>query len=324
MNVEFLRASSINTFEDCQFRYYLHNVIGMESKPGKKALLGTCYHWVFETLAKAKKNGHYKLGGRLIDRHYLTKVSWDHHDKLYPGLLEEKPDYKTLQKLVEIGWQADWNPLNLDILDVEKQFDIEVQGKGFKGSSGNHIRLRGTMDLVSLVNSDTIRISDYKTGMRKAWQGNYNYDEDSLKDTTQFKCYDTARRVIYPDYKYCLMSMIFVKEGGIYTVTFEDYELYENMEDIRRTIAEIKSCEIPNRLIDDKSRKDEHFKCRYVCPVGSRTDMYTSDCTKLYKLMLQGRHDTVTELTCQGHTISPRNDYSGSKIFQGTLKLDKP
>ena len=55
MNIQYLRASSIKTYEGCQFQFFLESILQIPSGSGKKALLGTIVHHVLEIMAKANR-----------------------------------------------------------------------------------------------------------------------------------------------------------------------------------------------------------------------------------------------------------------------------
>lgn len=322
MQIDSLRASSINTYQDCQFKYYLQQVIGFESKAGRKALIGTTFHHVQELLAKAKRNNHYLLKDKFTNLDFLTDICYNHYSKKEPGLFQEG-DRDIIRGYCDIAWETNYNPLNLKIVDIEKQFDIEVNEPGFRTVENKNMRLRGTIDLIAENDPETLHIIDWKTGRRTDWVEGYLKDEETLPKDTQFQVYNLARKVIYPQYKYCLFTVIYISDGGPYSFTFEDGDLVNQLENIRRVFAAIRYNENPQRLIDDRSRNKEFFKCKYVCQFGDRKNMKESDCEKYYRLFCAYKESELHQLKIDKSCgkASRRNDYDQNGIFKGTLKL---
>jgi hypothetical protein len=169
---------------------------------------------------------------------------------------------------------------------------------------------------------ETLHIIDWKTGKRTAWVGNYLKDEETLKNDIQFQVYDIARRAIYPQYKYCLFTVIYISETGPYTFTFNDTDLPASYENIRRELVSIKNNDNPQRLMDNSQRKNEFFKCKHVCQFGHKTNLKESDCQKYYKLFMQYEDKKLQQIaidsTCT--KVSRRNDYNKAGIFKGSIK----
>lgn len=322
MQIDSLRASSINTYKDCQFKYYLQQVIGFESKAGRKALIGTAFHHVQEFLARAKRNGHYRLNDKFTNLDFLTDICYNHYNKKEPGLFQDG-DRDIIRSYCDLAWESNYNPLKLNILDIEKQFDIGIAEPGFRTFENKNMRLRGTIDLITIDDPDTLHIIDWKTGRRTDWVEGYLKDEETLPLDTQFQVYNLARKVIYPQYKYCLFTVIYISEGGPFSFTFEEADIPGQLENIRRVFAEIRANEDPQRLIDDKSRSKEFFKCKYVCQFGDRKDMRQSACQKYYKLFCSYKENELYQLKIDESCgkISRRNDYDQPGIFKGTFKL---
>lgn len=326
MNINALRASSVNTFYDCQFKYYLINDVGFESIAGKKAYLGTIFHAIMEILAKARKTGHYLLKDKFTDPLYLTDICWDHYvdANTWPFELEEV-DYKFVKKLVLRACESRYNPLKLKVLEIERQFDIEMDYPGFKTVEGPNMRLRGTIDLIYEIDHETLGILDWKTGLRKDWISGKDKDEESLKKDIQFKVYDLARRLIWPQYKYCLLTMHYINNGGPFTISLTKDDMLDTIQKLRKSFNQIKATDKPTRIFDDPARrKAEGFKCKYVCQFGHRTNMFGSECTEFYKKFNKGQQEQLVQISIDrsGGDASRRNDYSRKGIFQGVINSD--
>jgi hypothetical protein len=340
MKINFLRASSINTYHDCQWKFFLEQVCGFESMAGKKATLGTISHHVLEILAKAKKTGHYKLNDKFTDVNYLARICWNHYantdEGIKNGIVKDfaGADFKFVLDQVNAVMNSKYNPLLLDILDTEKQFEIEINRPGFEYKYENDftskeeegfMKIRGTIDLVTKINDDTIEIIDYKTGERKDWvTGKPKEIEDFFSDM-QLKVYDVATRAIYKDYKFRMFTIIFTRNGGPFTVTFDMSDYRQTLNEISKIYRNVLDNYDPVRIIDDPTRSDR-WKCKRVCYFGRNVDDNgISLCEKYYKLY-SPKTPKLSTLTLRTEAIeaskssnSRRNDYSHAKIFKGKL-----
>lgn len=289
MQINYLRASTINTYSDCPWKFFLLYVIGFTSTPNKKAMLGTIVHHVLEILAKAKKIGYSKLYERkLTNPQYLLDICWDRYKNNYGHLFEmNSEDYQFCEKQILYVLSSPFNPLNLKILDTEKQFDITIAKPHFEYDYNNYINgdyesgylsLRGTIDLITEVDEDTIEIIDYKTGLQKDWiTGKEKEFEDFYKDI-QLRMYDIATNTIYSKYKNRLLTIIYTQTESPFTITFSTKDYQISLDTLRRFYNDISKDNTFKRLKDNKARfRTEAFKCHYVCQFGKITHDYQSD-----------------------------------------------
>lgn len=353
MNINSLRASSIESFDDCQFKYFLNNICNIDSVPNKKALLGTIVHHVLEIIAKTKKTGHYKLKSKINNHSYLLDLCWNKYCKQHEHLFEfEKKDKTFCLQMIENVLQSDYNPLNYKILATEQQFALKINRPGFKD-----FELRGTMDLIVEIDKDTIGLNDYKTGLRKDWSTGKLKEYEDFLETTQLQVYDLALKALYPQYKYRQLTLYYTQDGGPFTVSFDDNGRNKSISKIRWYYNTIKGTDIAGRLKDDPKKKDQAWKCLYVCQFGKfiqsyrskdnkeilRTYSYkelktaplsldvrgteyvkygraVSECDQLYRQYTASSESKFIELTSSATKASSRrNDYSHDKISKGVI-----
>lgn len=339
MKIDFLRASSINTYKDCQWKFFLEQVCGFQSMAGKKATLGTIAHHVLEILAKAKKTGHFKLEDKFTNTDYLCRICFNHYAKSPEGVKnglkygDVGADYKFVVQQVLSVMESKYNPLLLNIIDTEKQFEIEINAPGFEHkyinpSNGQeksgYMKLRGTIDLVVEADADTIQVIDYKTGERKDWiTGKEKEIEDFFTDM-QLRVYDIATSKIYSQYKYRLFTIIFTRSGGPFTVTFNAAEYQEALTEISKIYRSILENDRPVRIIDQTGRSDG-WKCKWVCHFGKTKDENGQSLCDKYHSMYNpqlptiGTYNLIEEASSLTGGASRRNDYSHDNIFKGKL-----
>jgi hypothetical protein len=323
MEVNYLRASSIGTYKDCQFKYFLDYCVGLQSPAGKKALLGTMFHMVYEILAKCKKTGHYKLNDKYSNPEYLTKIVWDKYTKENPQFQYVRADRTFLNRIVNEMMSSKLNPLKLDILATEKQFEIDLDAPGF----GNPpCKLRGTVDLVTKLDDETLHVIDWKSGERKDWITGKPKELDDFHKDIQIRVYNLALQIMYPEYKYRLFTVYYVRDGGPFTVTFSSQDTKESIDSLRKYYNQIKANDKPGRIKDDATRRRELFKCKYVCHYGKTLDENgKSLCDKYFKILrnekIENSRQKIYNLTIGGQQVdaSRRNDYNHDKITKGKL-----
>jgi hypothetical protein len=356
MKIEWLRASSYKSYKDCEFRYFLNHDVGIESKAGKKANLGTISHWVLEKMAKAKKAGTHTKHNRMLDVDFLLDVAWNHYTGLYEDHEYEPADKKFCRQQIDSVLDTPYHPFDMNILGVEKQFELKIDRPGFE-----NFGIRGTIDLITERSPEVLEVVDYKTGERKDWITGEEINETTLINDIQFRIYDLAVRRMYPGYKHYEYTMFFTREGGPFTVTFTDEDRKKTWDIIYNAQRDIRHNEAPKRLQDNSARGMERWKCKYVCQFGKTyavlaenladagdiileyqpkgaavnqilerngkayivTDVYTQ-CDYFHAFQPYNKTSAklaseLISLTVKGDTISARNDYNNPKIFKGSI-----
>ncbi len=337
MFVEAIRSSSLSTYKDCQWKYFLEYLVGFESLAGKSALLGTICHAVLEVLAKCKKTGHYKLKDKYSDPDYVLDICWNSYFEEYKNTFDlEKADYTFCKKIVATVLSSPLNPLELNIIATEKQFEVDIQKPAFEYKQKDILndcvkkgffKLRGTIDLITEIDKDTLHIIDWKTGVRKDWlTGKPKEWEDFFKDN-QLRLYDLVLDTLYPEYKYKMLTICFIRDGGPFTVSFSDEDRKNTLNDLRKAFLEISQNNKPTRLKDDFLRKDQQWKCRYVCSFGKTKDQDgRSQCDTFYNLFQKQSFESATKalyqinISAKKKDVSRRNDYSHNSITRAIIQ----
>jgi len=295
MNIQYLRASSIKTYEGCQFQFFLESILQIPSGSGKKALLGTIVHHVLEIMAKANKLGH--KDDLFTDHKKLFEICWDRYKKENAGKIDlnEKADKKFCILSIEKIINSSYNPTKLNVLHTEKQFRIPLTMPGFtfeyydvlskKTTSGNY-EIRGTIDLITKVSDETLEIIDWKTGSRKSWETGELKDYDYFaSNDIQLRMYDLATYMLFPQYKNRLLTIHFVNDGGPFTVCFDDAQRAETLEIIKKYFNTIKGNNLPSRI--KEVEPSQSWKCKSTCHFGkTKTQNGCSICENVYNYNL--------------------------------------
>jgi hypothetical protein len=295
MNIQYLRASSIKTYEGCQFQFFLDSILEIPSGSGKKALLGTIVHHVLEIMARATKLGH--KDGLLLDHVKLLDICWKRYKIENTGKIElaDGADKKFCLKSIEKVLGTKYDPRNLKVLHTERQFRIPLTLPGFtfeyydvlskKTTAGNY-EIRGTIDLITKLDDQTLEIIDWKTGSRKSWETGElkEYDYFASKDI-QLRMYDLAVSMLYPQYKTRLLTIHFVNDGGPFTVCFDDDQRKETLNIIKEQFNTIKGNHLPTRIKEVNG--SQAWKCKTTCHFGkTKTTNGCSVCDNVFNYLV--------------------------------------
>ena len=265
-------ASSFNTSNGCEMRYWLEKGLGYYEPAGPSAAKGTCYHSVMEALALSKlarQNGESsfsmdQLGGPVeldvvdnIDA--LTTKIYNWHIKNDLSYIDWKPrDLKEIKGWVQSSLLT-FNPLKVDqIVGVEQEFDLELKNKWAQLDEEKYLKIKGFIDLV-YIDDGILNVIDYKSGQRKDfYTGKVKTYADLTKDF-QLLLYFYASNILYPEnYGNIHTNIFFIKDGGMFTMFFDDADTVRVEKLIKDKFEYIKGLKIP--------RQNKSWRCKQFCP----------------------------------------------------------
>jgi len=255
MIITYFRSSSYNAYSLCEMQYFFTYVLGLPQPVGKSAEQGTIVHKVFECLANAKKcqqEGKHEfeddtLGTIKVDYDYMygqAFVQWL-LDRVYEYYTERsthtywpRDRKKCLVGLANVLQKGDFDPRNLTVIEAEPHFDFPIgedwahyeyelpNGEKLEGQ----LRIKGTIDLVTLSNPDSYEIIDWKTGQQKNWATGKAKDFSSLCVDPQLRIYHFAASLMYPNIKHCTMTIHYVNFDGPFTMAYGPDDIAQTKE----------------------------------------------------------------------------------------------
>lgn len=183
-----------------------------------------------------------------------------------------KADFRDVREWVYIVLDyldGEFDPRFQDIVSPEQPFDISLDylpWSEYEYKIGDeiirgHLRIKGTIDLVTSESSSTLHIVDYKTGSRIDWATGNEKDLKYLKNDKQLKLYAWAIRKKFPHIKNVLITIFFVRDGGPFTIPFEPETDLEVEEAFRKHFEEVKKTKVPSMC----HPKQLDFKCQKLC-----------------------------------------------------------
>ena len=338
MIVTYVRSSSYNNYSYCEMQYFITYVLGHQSKSGKKAELGTMAHKVMEVLAGLKKYQQDNSRARIliVNDDALGEVKFPKKSLMTTKIVDEliamsieayadKSHHKFYRSDKEDVSNTVWtflkhsdgmfDPRLRNIHHPEPHFDIpieedwakfeyEINGKMIQG----RLAIKGTIDLVTLINDDTIEVIDWKTGRRMDWATGEEKDYKKLENDAQLLLYFYAISKLYPEFPNRIMSIFFYKnkEGDVdpapFSLCFGPEDEKRFLEMLKERVTEIRNNVKPKPV--DSTRTN--FKCKYLCHYHKNNWPGTEDsmCIHIEKhLKKHGMEKTVEDCTREGFDI---------------------
>jgi hypothetical protein len=224
----------------------------------------TIYKWDCQI-----KDGHKRYGEELV--HNIFERSFDYY------IANKRDDWKPVDKRDALNWtwiglefkKGLYDPRRREIFDTETHFDFEIQEPwaeyDFTSPDGvrsqGYLRLKGTIDLTTII-PNGLEVIDWKTGQRLNWATGKEKTFEKLCEDDQLMFYYYALRKIHPNIKNIIITIFFVRDGGPFSICFDDshVEMMENK--IRKRFEEIRNARYPKML--DPEHKD--FRCAKLCP----------------------------------------------------------
>lgn len=269
----------------CEQQYFIEYVLGWRGPSGQKADKGTIVHKVLEILAvikQAQQNNQEEINDDLLgristDNYNLNTIIHDVYEYYTTRTPHHKwatKDYKDCHawtyKAIDFN-DGMFDPRNRNILCPEQHFDFEIKkpwakynyklpdGKNLEGN----LAMKGTIDLITLVNEDTIEIIDWKTGRRLDWATGQEKTQEKLETDPQLRIYHYAIKHLYPHIKHIIFSIYYINDGGPFTVCFDDKDLASTEDMLRAKFNTIKAVKRP------KLKKS--WMCTKLCHFGKTT-----------------------------------------------------
>lgn len=318
----------------CEQQYFFEYVLGWRGASNKKADKGTIVHKALETLAvikKAQQDNQRYIEDEVLDKidvekydlnQIIEKVykyyseSFKHHEWLEKDYIDCK---KWTYKAIELN-NGMFDPRNRDIVCPEQRFDIEIKKpwayyKYPDGTEG-YLGLKGTIDLLTKVNDNTIEIIDWKTGRRLDWATGKEKTQESLQEDPQLRIYHYAVQQLYPEIENIIVTINFINDGGPFSVIYDRSDLTRTEAMLQRKFEVIKNSKKP---VLSKT-----WKCSKFCPFGKTTfentritpiieyrsgktcaiDKNMTKCEQVkHDTDLRGMDSVIDEYTVPGYTI---------------------
>lgn len=270
----------------CEQQYFIEYVLGIRSPSNKKADKGTIVHKVLEILAMMKHAHQQKINNitddifgditnmqQMMDASFIYSIIdkvYDYYTSRFNHHQWEEKDKQDCTKWVSKALTYNdrmFDPRHRKILQPEQHFDIVIDKPWAKYNyvinnekvSGT-LAIKGTIDLITQVDEDTIEVIDWKTGRRLDWATGEEKTQKKLEQDPQLRIYHYAVRKLYPHIKNIIVSINFINDGGAFSLCYDDDDLIKTEEMIRQKFEKIKNTKVP--LLS------KTWKCNKLCHFG--------------------------------------------------------
>lgn len=322
----------------CEQQYFLEYVLGHRSPSNKKADKGTICHKVLEILAHIKlciQNAKSTYDDDVIGLVDISSYNLDHiieqvynyYSSQFKHHEWEVKDFKDCRKWVYKALSDHngiFDPRSRVIVQPEQHFDITIDKpwSNYKyetptGILEGKLAIKGTIDLITKVNDNTLEVIDWKTGRRLDWATGEEKSLEKLYKDPQLKIYHYALSKLYPEYDHIIMSINFINDGGAFSMCFDKSDLESTEQIIRKKFEEIKRCKKP--------KLSKTWKCGKLCYFGRNTfenhksilpileyrdgqvtqkDKYMTMCEQIkHDTELNGMDSVVDTYTVKGYSV---------------------
>lgn len=279
MNCTGLSPSSYATESECSLKFFIDQRLKIRYPSKWKATdLGTLTHHVLEVLAlisKAKREGKPTIFDKDVfqewtipedlDIDHICEESYNYHIKLFPQHEWVKGDLSAVKKMVRSVLEDNnghYNPLISNIIDSERYFEIPFEEEWARLEDDKYFLVRGIMDVVRRIDGG-VECIDYKSGKRKDFATGKLKEYEDFEDDIQLLVYHMALRHMFPNEEMYVVTIYYLKDGGPFTIYFDDDSVDKIKKLIQKKFQKIKSTTIP--------RQTRTWKCSKFCDYAQKS-----------------------------------------------------
>jgi len=320
MVITFIRSSNVGTYNVCQHKFLLEYILGLPSDTNEKASQGNVFHKAFELLSLKKISKDNLVDCEdigLIEKEKMTEnwaitTAFRYYRELEQPHWDDSV-FKTIEKWFYKALKQPANPINKNIIGVEKRFNIVIKKEKFsylfRGDLvEGYIGLKGTIDCIIRDSDGHIHLVDYKTGKRSNINTGKEKSWSDLNDDFQINLYLYAAHKIYPNEDIIYFTIWFINNGGPFTfgISKKDVPKIEN-----KIICKFREIE---RNKKPRLRKYDWF-CKYVCSFAKNNheDTGLTQCEFFKREVEKHGVDYVTDKYSDGKKPFTYGDGGGKK-----------
>jgi len=232
--------SQLETYKLCPLRYKYQYVLRIPISPTSSLTFGQTIHKTLQEFYQRFRNE------KKIKKRDLLKI----YDKQwiplgYSSKIHEKK-MKEEGKILLGNYYDKYHRTNLEILDIEKQFKIKIDG----------ISIIGKIDRIDKISNNSIEIIDYKTGKKP--------NEKNILSNLQLSIYSLAamdKGIYNKKLAEINLTFNFLRSGDSLTVKPTDNQLRKVKEEVKEMVGLIKS----NKFSPKVGPWCSHCPFRIIC-----------------------------------------------------------
>ena len=266
----------------CEQQYFIEYILGLRGPSNKKADKGTITHKVLEILAvikKAQQDNETKIIDEIVGEidinkyclNNITQKVYDYYTQQFSHHEWSKKDFTDCKswtdKVIAFN-NGMFDPRNRDILQPEQHFDILIDKPWAQyefqtpdeGVLSGSLGLKGTIDLITRIDDNTIEVIDWKTGKRLDWATGQEKTHAKLQNDPQLMIYHYAVSKLFPTYDHVIVTIYFINDGGPFSILFDKKDLVRTESMLRSKFDIIKKTKKP--------RLNKTWMCNKLCHFG--------------------------------------------------------
>jgi len=238
--VKHLSASSIKSYKQCPFKFFLQYVLKIKMPSNYPADLGSFVHDVFEQIANGKIDSNTWIDYAKPKAHTLHKIAKEDKNK------DPKDVWTDIFWLVNKVFDRPdkFNPLTWNTIAAEKQFNEKLDSGAV---------IKGFMDLVIEEDKETLLVLDWKTGKHTMSQKEAHRDAQVLM-------YRIAAEILYPGYKYYNICLDYLQKRPVWVAPTDKMVKGAKIAIKRYWNILTAMTEVPRRQWEEPN-----FRCKYLC-----------------------------------------------------------
>lgn len=228
----------MTTFDTCQMKWFINYILGYREPSGKAATIGTCCHYILESVAKSKllrqEGRQYrkdKVLGYIRRKYSLDEwidSAYDYFSKQESHLVWKAADKREVISNINKAKHHAFFPENhKEIISPEQYFTIPIdeewatytvleKDKPVK----KQVYITGIIDLIFRDNFDNLNYLDYKFGRVFDWAKFEEKDYTSMISDTQLCLYYYAITKKYPKETDIITNIWYVKADKFFVLSF--------------------------------------------------------------------------------------------------------
>lgn len=321
----------------CAMQYFIEYNLGIRSPSNQKADKGTIVHKVLEILAQIQlctQNNQSIYNDDILGPISITSYNLDHitehvynyYSSQFKHHQWKVKDFKDCRLWVDkalTDHNGTFDPRNRNILQPEQHFDIVIDKswafysyKTPDGTLDGNLAIKGTIDLITKIDDNTIEIIDWKTGKRLDWATGQEKTLEKLQNDPQLRMYHYAVSHLYPNMEHIIFTINFINDGGAFSVCYDKSDLSRTENMIRQKFETIRDTTRPTL--------NKSWKCTKLCHFGKTTfenshilpileyrdnqlcakDTMMTKCEQIkHDIDLKGINNVIDEYTLPGYSV---------------------
>lgn len=293
MKIKKISPSAYNTYDQCEWKYFLQSVCYFRDESGSAATMGHIVHKILEILSQLKILKH-DPKSKFWNFEYLWTTVYNRYQKERPAICQQIKEDK-LKKICSGLYNllhSNLSPTTCDTIATEKYFTVPLERPSFiidpEAEKPEYFSVSGIIDRIDKIDEESIMIFDYKTGSNIDYDlpNRPKIDSEILKTYIQPRIYHLAAKHMYPNVQNFIILFYYLASNSPIYCILTDEDLEDTIGMLEKRYLEIKNNVNPSRIIGTKNG----WQCKVLCD-----HFKTGLCEKIWQEKEQTSFEFVTD-----------------------------